>query len=169
MRRALSVVLVLVLALMLVSVGAVGAKAPGTGDRSGDLALFPAGGGTFSDVAWTGTVTFDGVPYGIAFFVELGPETGAVAHWTEDFVIYMSDDFTFDVTATGPVLIGVPDDPVLWAHDSGITHWKNFTWLGNGQVDEALDPFAEWQGARTHISGQFDFANLPATGTLRFN
>lgn len=187
MRRAVSVVLALVLALMLVSVGAVVAKAPGTGDRTGDMELVLNFGAfavppiEFSDVTWIGTITFgegeDEVVYGMAFFLTPGKPhpvkpLPVVTHWTEDWAVYELD--TFDYGFTGPVLTTFdPGEPVLWGHDSGMTHWKNFTWTGNGHVSGAESPFEEWMGSRTHATGDFgvDFVEGTswAAGTLRFN
>lgn len=187
MRRALSLVLGLVLAVMLVSVGTVGAKAPGTSDRTGDLSLWPHAGfgvaeADFPGVAWWGTATFDDVTYGMAFFLTpgkahpvksppFGDDPAVVTHWTEDFEIYADAGFVLDPT-TG-YLTALPGTTVLWGHDAGTTHWKNFTWLGNGRVDVGEGPFTAWDGRKTHISGSFGsvFADppSPATGTLRFN
>ena len=50
-----------------------------------------------------------------------------------------------------------------------MTHWKEFTWEGNGYIKTAEAPFEEWEGRRTHTSGIFDFAAGTGTGTVRFN
>ena len=176
MKRALTVVLVLVLALMLVSVGAVGAKAPGTSDRTGEMDLeFNLGFGGPGDIAWIGTIEFDHGIYAIAFFFYPGHASEVVSHWAGDFEIYEYDAEEPCFAMPGGVLASFAcGDPLLVGHDKGITHLKNLTWLGNGSVDEAYGPFAEWDGRNVQEGGDFTFyPDIPAPhtaeGTLRFN
>ncbi|MDH3261423.1 MAG: hypothetical protein OEM84_10685 [Acidimicrobiia bacterium] len=76
------------------------AKAPDTGDRTGELDLMvnlgavppnvgtPAG-GDYQDIVWYGTVTFDEGTYGIVYYAETISGMGkVVSHWIEDWEIY---------------------------------------------------------------------------------
>lgn len=162
MRRALLVVLVMVLALSLVSAAAVGAKPPSMGDRTGEMDLeLNLGFSSPGEIAWIGTIEFDHGVYAIAFFFYPGHASEVVSHWTETFEIY-EDAQCFETTFDC-------EDPVLVGHDKGITHLKKLTWLGNGSVDEANGDFAEWDGRNTQIKGDFSFVTFKAEGTLRFN
>jgi hypothetical protein len=175
MKRKALFVLVMVLALSLVSAGAVSAKAPDTGDRTGKMDLeFNLGFTDPGDIAWIGTIEFDHGEYAIAFFFYPGHASNVVSHWTETFEIYEYDVDTPCFEMVGGVLEEFDcEDPVLVAHDEGITHLKKLTWLGNGSVDEAYGPFAEWDGRNTKIKGDFTLypflAPHLAEGTLRFN
>lgn len=182
MRRTalLFLVLALALALTAVSVTAAGAKAPGTSDRSGELVLELNFGAfadppiAYSEVTWIGTVEFDHGVYGIAYFLSPGNASDVVSHWTEAWEIYEFDPGQPFYEFSGPVLTMFdPGEPLLVAHDAGITHWKNFTWIGNGRVDSAASAFAEWEGRNTHTSGGFTLSFDPpmgsAEGILRFN
>ncbi|MDX2466150.1 MAG: hypothetical protein QNL12_02460, partial [Acidimicrobiia bacterium] len=130
------VVLLMALALLLVSVGAVSAKAPGTGDRTGDLDLLLNPGvfapvGPYDGIVWYGTVEFDEVEYGIVYRTVPTHANEVASHWTETWEMYRPGEYTFfdaDGVLTGFVTTG---DPVVSATDKGMTHWKNFTWVGN--------------------------------------
>lgn len=176
MKRASLVVLVLVLALMLVSTAAVGAKPPSMGDRTGEMDVaFNLGFGGPGEIAWIGTIEFDHGVYAMAFFFYPGPASTVVSHWTETFEIY-EDAECFEMT-DGVLTTFDCVDPVLVGHDEGITHLKKLTWVGNGSVDEAYGPFAEWDGRNTKAKGDFTLNPLfpdafvpdTAEGTLRFN
>lgn len=172
-RRWVSVVLMMALALSLASVGAADAKAPGTSDRTGDLNLSLNFGaivaeGPHQDIVWFGAATFDEVDYGVVYYTVTTHGSEVTSHWTETWAMfdYHEDLFVVDQG----VLIGFnPGEAVLSGTDSGMTHWKNFTWVGNGTIDMANGPFEEWEGHRTHISGDFDLAAGTASGTVRFN
>jgi hypothetical protein len=154
------------------------AKKPSMGDRTGEMDLvfnlgFPGPGG----IAWVGTIEFDHGTYAMAFFFYPGHASKVVSHWTETFEIYNYDTTDPCFEMTGPVLTTFEcGDPVLIGHDKGITHLKKLTWLGNGSVDEAYGPFAEWDGRNTKIKGDFTlnpafdiFVPYTGEGTLRFN
>ena len=168
------VVLLMTLALLLVSVGAVSAKAPGTGDRTGDLDLLLnfgafAPGGPYDGIVWYGTVEFDEGEYGIVYRTIPTHANEVASHWTETWEMYRPGEYTFSVTdgvLTGFVTTG---DPVVSVFDEGMTHWKNFTWVGNGLVVMAEEPFDEWEGRRAHTKGDFDPVGGTGTGTIRFN
>ncbi len=173
MKRKYLLLLVMVLALSLVS-GAVSAKAPDMGDRTGEMDLeFNLGFTDPGDIAWIGTIEFDHVEYAIAFFFYPGHASKVVSHWTETFEIYEYDVDAPCFEMVSGVLEFDCEDPVLVAHDKGITHLKKLTWLGNGSVDEAHGPFAEWDGRNTKIKGDFTLypflAPHLAEGILRFN
>ena len=69
MKRRLSIVLVLVLALTMVIVAPAGAKKPlgGNMELEFNLAFIPEGSGT-ELITWVGTVELEDELYGIAFF-----------------------------------------------------------------------------------------------------
>ncbi len=177
MRRSLSVVLALTLALSLMSVGAASAKAPGTGDRTGDLVLslnfgvFPPGAGPHQDIVWFGTVTFDEGTFGVVYYTVTTHGSEVVSHWTETWEMHEYHDDLFVVAEDSGVLeeFNPIDGPVVVGTDSGMTHWKKLTWVGNGSVDEAIAPFEQWQGRTTHIAGSFNLVEGTATGTVRLN
>ena len=172
-KRWSSVVLVMALALSLASVGVAGAKAPGTPDRTGDLNLLLnwgaiTGEGPHQDIVWFGTATFDDVDYGVVYYTVTTHRSEVTSHWTETWDMFDYDEELF-VIVEG-VLTGFnPGEAVVSGTDSGMTHWKKFTWVGNGSIDMANAPFEEWEGHRTNISGDFDLAAGTAFGTVRFN
>jgi hypothetical protein len=171
MKRKALFVLVMVLALSLVSAGAVSAKAPDMGDRTGvldlsvNLGAFPPA-VPLDGIVWYGTVTFDEGEYGIVFRTVTTHRNEVVSHWTETFDIYDVWEFT---APTGVLEGFTHGDPVVSGTDKGMTHWKNFTWVGNGSVDMAKAPFAQWEGRNVHISGEFDFELFTGDGVVRFN
>ena len=174
MKRKSLLLLVMVLALSLVS-GPASAKAPDTGDRTGVMDLeFNLGFAAPGEIAWIGTIEFDHGEYAIAFFFYPGHASKVVSHWTETFAIY--EDAQCFETGGGPEggLRFDCENPLLVAHDKGMTHLKKLTWLGNGSVDDARGPFAEWDGRNTKIKGDFTLypfgaPHLAEGGTLRFN
>ena len=173
MRRTLLVVVVL--ALTLVSATTAGAKPPSMGDRTGDMDLefnlgYPGPGG----IAWIGTIEFEHGEYAIAFYFYPGHASETVSHWTEDFAIYELDSEEPCFEMEGGFLTKFEcTDPLLVAHDKGMTYLKKLIWLGSGVVDEAYGPFSEWQGRNTKIKGDVTMypfgAPHEAWGTLRFN
>jgi hypothetical protein len=175
MKRRIMLLLVTVLVLSLATAGAVQAKAPSMGDRSGDLdltlnvgALSPVP-GPLDGITWYGTVEFDKVLYDIVYRTTPPEGNLVVTHWAESWEIFNLGD-------AGIVVIGgVVTDydagavPLMTGFDTGITHLKNSTWLGNGPVLTADGPFAQWEGHRAHTRGVVDFATLTGIGTLRLN
>jgi hypothetical protein len=169
----------MVLALSLVSAAAAVAKPPSMGDRTGEMDLeFNLGFSTPGEIAWIGTIKFDHgqdpVEYAIAFFFYPGHASKVVSHWTETFEIYEDPD-CFEMTDS-VLTVNNCANPVLIAHDKGITHLKKLTWLGNGSVDAASGPFEQWDGRNTKIKGDFTlkplfdiFVPYTGKGTLRFN
>jgi hypothetical protein len=107
--------------------------------------------------------------YGIVYFTVTTHGSAVVSHWVEDWEIYENSDDLFDVDAGG-VLQGfnpLASDPLVEGFDAGMTHWKKFTWVGNGFVETATGPFAEWEGRRVHTEGSFAFPF--GSGIVRFN
>jgi hypothetical protein len=145
------------------------------GDRTGKMDLeFNLGFADPGDIAWIGTIEFDHGEYAIAFFFYPGHASKVVSHWTETFEIYEYDVDSPCFVIPGGVLTFDCDDPLLVGHDKGMTHLKKLTWLGNGSVDDAKGPFAEWDGRNTKIKGDFTLypfgaPHLAEGGTLRFN
>ncbi len=174
MKRKLSIVLTIVMALTVLSVAPASAKAPGTVDRTGDLALLLNFGafapeGPYEGIVWYGTVEFDDVEYGIVYRTVTTHANEVASHWTETWEMYRPGEYAFVVDTgvlTGFVTTGAP---VVSGFDKGMTHWKNFTWVGNGWVDVAEAPFNEWEGRRVHTKGAFDPVLGTGTGTIRFN
>ena len=175
MQRRTMLLLVTVLVLSLATAGAVQAKAPSMGDRSGDLdislnfgALSPVP-GPLDGITWYGTVMFDGVPYDIVYRTTPPVGNEVVTHWSEPWEVFAFGDA--GIVAPSGVVIGYDADavPLMTGFDAGITHMKNATWLGNGPVLTADGPFAQWEGHRAHTRGDVDLATLSGTGTLRLN
>jgi hypothetical protein len=171
MKRRTMFLLVTVLVLSLATAAAVQAKAPSMGDRSGVLdltlnlgdSLLPAG------ITWYGTVVSDEVTYDIVYW-DTNPEaTGVVTHWSESWEVFYLGEA--GIVVEFGVVTAWDDEavPLMTGFDTGITHLKNSTWLGNGPVPTAEGPFAQWEGHRAHTRGDIDFATLTGTGTLRLN
>ena len=174
MRRRSVLVLVLVLALSLVMVGAVNAKPPSFGDRTGDLDLSLNYGAIppsipHDGIVWYGTVEFDGIEYGIVYRTVTTHASEVVSHWTETWEMYAPG--TYEFFSAGGVLTNfvTTADPLVVGRDEGITHWKKFTWLGNGPITDATGVFDHWEGRRTHTKGVFNPLEGWGIGTLRIN
>ena len=89
MKRKLSIVLTIVMALTVLSVAPASAKAPLVGDMELEFNLeVGADGGSFPAIAWVGTVNLDRDVYGIAFFPIGARDVGTVHHFWEDWAIY---------------------------------------------------------------------------------
>ncbi len=122
---------------------------------------------------WVGTVTIDGVQYGMAFFnIGTGkpfvdPFVGKVVFFGEVWVIYEWMSFNFE---TQELLHG---DVLLWGDDQGVTGLANGKYRMNGGVHGAFEHFAELQGRNVHMSGIIEFypfgAPHFAPGTFRIN
>jgi hypothetical protein len=175
MKRRTMFLLVMVLVLSLATAGAVQAKAPSMGDRSGDLdlslnvgALSPVP-GPLDGITWYGTVVFDGVPYDIVYRTTPPEGNLVVTHWAESWEVFYLGEA--GIVVEFGVVTAWDDEavPLMTGFDTGITHLKNSTWLGNGPVPTAEGPFAQWEGHRAHTRGDIDFATLTGTGTLRLN
>ena len=151
MKRKLSVVLVMVVVLSLIIAAPAGAKKPQSA-LTGDMELyFNLGFGQATacpDIVWAGTVELNDVLYGMAFFPTGEKNVGKVHHFWEDWKIY---DTPFDFTG-GVLTECTPGAVVLAGNDSGVSS-PNDTYRMNGVVDEAFDPFEEWDGRRVHMSG----------------
>jgi hypothetical protein len=174
MKRRTMVLLVTVLVLSLATAGAVQAKAPSMGDRSGDLDIALNLGAVIAvpldGITWHGTVVFDEVPYDIVYRTTPPEGNEVVTHWAESWEVFNFDEAGIVVDSSGVVTAYDENAvPLMTGFDTGITHMKNSTWLGNGPVLTADGPFAQWEGHRAHTKGDVDFATLTGTGTLRLN
>jgi hypothetical protein len=173
MRRRTLFVLVAALVLMVAVAGTVQAKAPDMGDRSGDLDialnLGAVLGTPLDGITWYGTVEFDEVLYDIVYRTSPPEGNEVVTHWAESWEIFYLGGAGL-VVEEGFV-IGFDDTavPLMSGFDTGITHAKNATWLGNGPVLTASGPFAMWEGRQSHTRGDIDFTTLTGEGVLRLN
>ena len=122
--------------------------------------------GTQGDVAWDGTIEFEGDgTYGIRFH-HLSPAKGysQASPFTEYFEIY-------DLEAPTVIYLAGPDE--------GVTTLANFKphevkYRMNGKIEVASPPFAMWLGRNVHISGVINgdpvtLMPLTAPGTFRVN
>ncbi len=126
---------------------------------------------------WIGTITIDGVEYGMAFFAigsgkpfVTDPST-SVHFFEEIYVIYFELYFTFNEDGT----LGdfEPGDIALWGYDVGITNMINSKYHMNGNVEEAYGIFEPWIGRNVFMSGIIEWypfgAPQYAPGTFRIN
>lgn len=129
---------------------------------------------------WVGTVTIDGVEYGMAFFNTgtgkpfASQPKGGVIFFEETWVIYHDLHFAFEETDAGFVLTEFePGDVLLSGYDRGVVSLANGAYRMNGFVEEANDPYASWLDRQVHMSGTVMFsaqgAPLYAPGTFRLN
>jgi len=130
--------------------------------------------GTQGDVAWDGTIDFEGNPttYGIRFH-HLESSVGVIGqvnHFEEYFEIY-------DLGNPTIVYLGGPDEGVVSLANKPPEDTK---FMANGEVDLANAPFEKWLGRNTHMSGvvTWQILNTPdgevvvpatAPGTFRIN
>jgi hypothetical protein len=129
---------------------------------------------------WVGTVTIDGVDYGMAFF-NLGTgkpfdsqPSGGVIFFEETWVIYQDLHFVFEEVEGGFILTEFdPGDVLLSGYDRGVVTVANGTYRMNGFVEEANGPYTSWLGRQVHMSGTVIFSaqGAPnfAPGTFRLN
>ena len=115
-----------------------------------------------SDVAWEGTIDFEGYPtYGIRFHHTGGEIKGQSNHFEESFEIF---------DGSGVLLAG-PDagvEPIANKPPAPVKY------MSNGVVEVANAPFEMWLGRNTHMSGivifdQVTGVPLTAPGTFRIN
>lgn len=176
MKRKLSVVLAMVVALTLISIVPVSAKAPLTGEMELDFNLgFGDGTTPFPQFSWVGTVTIDGHEYGMSFEPvgtgkPFSSDPNTTVHFFEEIWTIYEGEVTFD----GGVLTEFDPGPVvLRGYDVGITNLANNKYHMNGSVEEAASPFEEWVGRNVHMSGDvlwYPFgAPQFAPGTFRIN
>jgi hypothetical protein len=176
MKKSITSVIFVISLLTLVStMAAVNAKNPlyGTMDLQFNLA-WPGYSTEIPD--WVGTITIDGVEYGMAFFCigsgkPFDPGPANVIFFGEIYVIYYDLDFTFNEDGT----LGVfePGAIALWGYDNGLTNLKNNKYHMNGNVEDANGIFSQWIGRQVHMSGVivwYPFAAPQyAPGTFRIN
>lgn len=130
------------------------AKRPLTGEM--DLQFNLAWPGPQTEVPdWVGTITIDGVEYGMAFF-NTGSGKPFVDNpsdnvfFEETWVIYDELTFAFE----GFVLTEFePGDVVLSGYDRGIVTIPNSRYHMNGDVRVADGDFGGWLGRNVYMSG----------------
>jgi hypothetical protein len=176
MKRKTLFVLVAVVVLALAAVGAVEAKAPDMGDRSGDLNLALNLGAVIGEppapldgITWYGTVEFDEVLYDIVYRTSPPVGNEVVTHWAESWQVFNLGEAGLVIDAGVVTDYDAEAVPLMVGVDTGITHMKNSTWMGNGPIRMASGPFALWEGRQSHTWGDIDFATLTGVGTLRLN
>ncbi|MGI9585188.1 MAG: hypothetical protein ACR2N7_06310, partial [Acidimicrobiia bacterium] len=159
MKRRTTLLLVTVLVLSVATAGAVQAKAPGMGDRSGDLdlalnlgAVLP-GSVPLDGITWYGTIVFDSVPYDIVYRTTEPVGNDVVTHWSETWEVFEPGKAGILVELGVVVGYDAAAVPLMTGFDKGITHLKKAMWIGNGPVLTADGPFAQWEGHRAHTKG----------------
>ena len=177
MRRKALFVLIAVVVLSLAAAGAVQAKAPDMGDRSGDLDLALNLGAVVGEppapldgITWYGTVEFDGMLYDIVYRTSPPEGNNVVTHWGESWHVFALGEAGVVVNSLG-VVTAFDDQavPLMTGIDKGITHMKRSIWHGSGPILSADGPFAQWEGHQSRTWGDIDFTTLTAIGTLRLN
>jgi hypothetical protein len=120
--------------------------------------FFPDG-NPFPPYFWNGTITIDGVQYGMRF-LSLTPPRGSSGAFPfkERFEIW-------DIGFTSLLIEGP---------NHGVVSFANDRFRSNGKIEVANAPFEMWDGRNVHISGIVTWAIediLPAsaTGTFRIN
>lgn len=110
------------------------------------------------DPVWVGTITFEGNgTYGMRFY-HLSPfrDYSQASPFEEWFEIYDVYDETI-VYLAGPdvgvtVLANKPPEPC--------------TYRMNGEIEVAIEPFAEWIGRHVHMSGVITWQVIPGVGPV---
>ena len=178
MKKKITTVILVISFLTLVStIAAVNAKNKPVGIM--DLQFNLAWPGPQAEIPdWIGTITFDGVEYGMAFFAigsgkpfETNPPSTSVHFFEEIYVIYYELYFTFNEDGTLGAF--VPGDIALWGYDVGLTNLVNSKYHMTGNVEEAFGDFAQWIGHNVYMSGVIEWypfgAPQYAPGTFRIN
>lgn len=158
-------VLVLVLMSVLLIAAPVQAKKPLYGEM--DLVfnpLWPGPSETIPD--WTGTITINGMDYGMVFFNFWSgkPFANPFKGNPDKPVIFFGERWEIFDWDTGELL--------LWGYDEGVSTSVNNTFRMNGIVIGAFGPFAGWEGRKVHMSGVIvpDSTGLTITdGPFRIN
>lgn len=122
---------------------------------------------------WVGTVTLDGVEYGMAFFnVGTGKPfdespSPAVSFFEEVWEIYDVDTGVMNPSGFER------GDIVMKGPDAGVVSFNNNKYRMNGSVGEAFGDFSGWAGRNVHMSGTISFYDFGAPqfapGTFRVN
>ncbi len=177
MKARLLSTLAVILMLMTALVVPADAKTPLVGEM--DLQFNLGWPGPQAEVpTWVGTITIDGVVYGMAFFnVGTGkpfveqPNAESVLFAGEIWAIYDKLDLVFN--DTGALTTFEPGTILLSGHDTGNVTLANNEYRLNGTVEEARGVFADWIGRQVHMRGDVEFypfgAPRFAPGTLRLN
>jgi hypothetical protein len=173
MRRRLTLVLVMLVALSLAVAAPATAKKPFRATTEHD---FMATHGIIRVVpvpqvlGWQGTITGD-IEGCIEWWFDLDPgmvPTGQVTHYNETVEVHAGDCPAVVGPATG--------DVILAADGSGTTtvrHMRNSIWRANGTVTVAEGEYAGWLGRKVHESGRFEWDDddnpLEGTSDFRIN
>lgn len=178
MSRRWLVVLAVVTALsMLVAVPA-SAKPPIRGDM--DPLDFNLGVGDpetpCPSIAWIGTITIDGVAYGMTFIPTgsgkpFDADPSPSVHFFEEiWTIYAPGTLVAEFTA-GVLTTCTLGDVVLSGHDRGITTIKSSRYHMKGEVEVAAGVFTGLEGHKVHMSGTIEWypfgAPMSAPGSFR--
>ena len=119
-----------------------------------DLTYVGSGG-----VSWEGTIDFEGYPqYQIYFHGSAeSEERGKSYHFVE----------SFEIMDGSVLLLAVSDEGI----EPGNLKSETPMYMSNGVVTEAIPPFAEWLGRKTHMRGIVTLDTNPwtAPGSLRIN
>ena len=176
MRRKTLFVFVAVVVLSLAVAGAVQAKSPDMGDRTGDLDLALNLGAVVGEpptpvdgITWYGTVEFDEVLYDIVYRTSPPVGNDVVTHWAETWQVFTHGEAGLEIVNGVVTGFDAGAVPLMTGFDTGITHMKNSTWMGNGPVLTATGPFVMWEGHQSHTWGDIDFGTLTGVGTIRLN
>lgn len=165
MRRKLLVLLALVVVLSLVMAVPVGAKKPAPnlrGDQTMVLNMVQdeeSGNPIWlygcPGISWFGSIVIDGETYGMALYSIDSYFTGGgtILHWEEGWAIFAEE---FAIGNDGKIvacLDPVADDALLAGTDKGVGNIVIGKFRSNGIVEEAFDPFEEWEGRKVHQDG----------------
>ena len=175
-KKITSVILVFFFLTLVSTIAAVDAKKPLYGDMK--LQFHKGWPGPQPDIPdWIGTITIDGVEYGMAFFAigsgkPFDADPSLSVHFFEEiYVIYSELYFTFD--EAGYLVDFEPGAIALWGYDVGITNMINSKYHMTGNVEEAFGDFSQWIGRNVFMSGVIEWYpdGWPqyAPGTFRIN
>jgi len=177
MRRFFMTLSASVIMLSVAAIGPVDAKAPERGDQvmvlnqdpgTGEFDLFGCPG-----ISWFGTIELAGTTYGMALYPLPGRTTGqgTILQYEEGWKVWTRP---FTIT-DGSLDDCEPGDVVLSGTDNGTASFRSGKFRSNGTVDEAFDPFSDWQGRRVHqdgVIGPIEYQGMPGFGfygDLRLN
>ncbi|MFX0015289.1 MAG: hypothetical protein ACFE98_11915, partial [Candidatus Hermodarchaeota archaeon] len=143
MRKKIALLLLSVFILTLIPAVSVNAKKPhiGTMDLQFNLAWPGPDQTDFPD--WVGTITFDGVEYGMAFYAigsgkpVHGDPSASVHFFKEIYEIYEVGTLEYEFDESGNLIHDtfVKGNIVLWGYDAGLTNLKNTKYHMTGTVE----------------------------------
>lgn len=180
MRRKLLVLVACLMVAGVVSAGPATANEPLRGDQvmvlNQDPDTLELGLHGCSEISWFGSIEIDDTTYGMALYPLPGRFTGRdmVLHYEESWKVWSEE---FSLSDEGLVEDCTPGVVLLSGTDSGLWTMKNGKFRSNGVVEEAFEPFEDWQGRQVHqdgVIGPIDFGGLEGVvigfyGDLRLN